>query len=219
MMKMTLRDYATEQVIKNLVKILPRCSDKTFSRGAYLLEKVATEKHKDFIRRIKGFMGDGGSARDFVKRLLKETNPHCREKFAVNLIANGLVINSRKREDAYEAGSAVPTTILISPTMRCNLKCKGCYAFNYSKKDDLGLDVIDRVIQEAKESGAAFFTILGGEPFVKKELLDIFKNLGLVDFDKHGRIKFVKLTPDGIDLANDFESVLRKFSKLRSRKK
>ena len=51
------------------------------------------------------------------------------------------------------------------------------------------------------------------------KLLDIFMNLGLVDFDKHGRIKFVKLTPDGIDLANDFESVLRKFSKLRSKKK
>ena len=51
------------------------------------------------------------------------------------------------------------------------------------------------------------------------KLLDIFKNLGLVEFDKHGRIKFVKLTQDGIDLANDFESVLRKFSKLRSKKK
>ena len=51
------------------------------------------------------------------------------------------------------------------------------------------------------------------------KLLDIFRNLGLVDFDKHGRIKFVKLTQDGIDLATDFESVLRKFSKLRSKKK
>jgi MoaA/NifB/PqqE/SkfB family radical SAM enzyme len=174
-MNMKLRDYATEQVIKNLVKILPKCSDKTFSRGAYLLEKVATDKHKDFIRRIKGFMGDGGSSRDFVKRILKETNPHCREKFAVNLIANGLVINSKKREDAYEAGSAVPTTILISPTMRCNLKCEGCYAFNYSKNDDLDLKVIDRVIKEAKDSGAAFFSMLGGEPFVKKEIFGIFK--------------------------------------------
>lgn len=51
------------------------------------------------------------------------------------------------------------------------------------------------------------------------KLLEIFKNLGLVDFEKTGRIKFVKLTQDGTELANDFESVLRKFSKLRSRKK
>lgn len=47
------------------------------------------------------------------------------------------------------------------------------------------------------------------------KLLEIFKNLGLVDFDKQGRIKFVKLTQEGIDIANDFESVLRKFTKLK----
>jgi DNA-binding MarR family transcriptional regulator len=51
------------------------------------------------------------------------------------------------------------------------------------------------------------------------KLLDIFRNLGLVDFEKTGRIKFVKLTQDGLELAQDFENVLRKFSKLRSKKK
>ncbi len=50
------------------------------------------------------------------------------------------------------------------------------------------------------------------------KLLDIFKNLAIVDFEKQGRIKYVKLTPDGVDLAGDFESVLRKFSKLRPKK-
>ncbi|MEM7819535.1 MAG: winged helix DNA-binding protein [Candidatus Aenigmatarchaeota archaeon] len=51
------------------------------------------------------------------------------------------------------------------------------------------------------------------------KLLELFKNLGIVDFEKHGRIKFVKLTEDGISLANDFESVMRKFSKLKPKKK
>lgn len=51
------------------------------------------------------------------------------------------------------------------------------------------------------------------------KLLEIFRVLGLVDFEKTGRIKFVKLTQDGLDLAADFENVLRKFSKLRSKKK
>ena len=50
------------------------------------------------------------------------------------------------------------------------------------------------------------------------KLLDIFKNLGIVEFEKHGRIKFVKLTQDGVDLGGDFESVLRKFAKLRPKK-
>ncbi len=51
------------------------------------------------------------------------------------------------------------------------------------------------------------------------KLLDMFHELGLVEFDKQGRIKYVKLTPDGVDLATDFESVLRKFSKLKPKKK
>ncbi len=51
------------------------------------------------------------------------------------------------------------------------------------------------------------------------KLLEIFRNLGLVDFEKTGRIKFVRLTQDGTELAEDFANVLRKFSKLRSKKK
>ena len=51
------------------------------------------------------------------------------------------------------------------------------------------------------------------------KLLDIFKVMGIVDFEKHGRIKYVKLTQDGVELAADFEAVMRKFTKLRPKKK
>ncbi len=51
------------------------------------------------------------------------------------------------------------------------------------------------------------------------KLLEIFKELGLLEFSKEGRIKYVKLTQDGQELATDFESVLRKFSKLKPKKK
>lgn len=51
------------------------------------------------------------------------------------------------------------------------------------------------------------------------KLLELFKDLGLVEFDKQGRIKYVKLTQEGIDIATDFESALRKFAKLKPKKK
>ncbi|MBI4014750.1 MAG: winged helix-turn-helix transcriptional regulator [Candidatus Aenigmarchaeota archaeon] len=51
------------------------------------------------------------------------------------------------------------------------------------------------------------------------KLLEMFKEMGLVDFDKSGRTKYVKLTKDGEELAERFEEVLRKFSKLRSKSK
>lgn len=51
------------------------------------------------------------------------------------------------------------------------------------------------------------------------KLLDMFRNLGIVDFEKQGRIKYVRLTSDGMELATDFESVLRKITKLKPKEK
>lgn len=51
------------------------------------------------------------------------------------------------------------------------------------------------------------------------KLLEVFKDLGIVEFEKHGRIKFVRLTEDGTSLATDFESVMRKFSKIKPKRK
>ena len=51
------------------------------------------------------------------------------------------------------------------------------------------------------------------------KLLNEFMELGIVEFEKQGRIKYVRLTQDGVELANAFEAVLRKLSKLKSLKK
>jgi predicted transcriptional regulator len=48
------------------------------------------------------------------------------------------------------------------------------------------------------------------------KVLDQFRNLGLVQFEKKGRIKLVKLTNDGLDIAHDFEGIRRKFGRLGS---
>ncbi len=50
------------------------------------------------------------------------------------------------------------------------------------------------------------------------KLLEEFRNLGLVEFEKKGRVKFIKLTQDGDELAMHFESVLRKFTKLKPKR-
>lgn len=59
--------------------------------------------------------------------------------------------------------------------MRCNLSCIGCYASSYTKSDDLEFELIDRIIQEGKEAGVAFFTILGGEPFIRDDMFRIYQ--------------------------------------------
>ena len=47
------------------------------------------------------------------------------------------------------------------------------------------------------------------------KVLENFKNLGLVKFDKKGRIKMIKLTPEGTEIAHDFEGLRRKFDRIR----
>jgi len=59
--------------------------------------------------------------------------------------------------------------------MRCNLRCIGCYAGDYSKKDDLPFEYVDKIITEAKEMGTYFYVITGGEAFVRDDMLDIYK--------------------------------------------
>ncbi len=49
------------------------------------------------------------------------------------------------------------------------------------------------------------------------KLLDSFKDFGLVDFEKKGRIKIVKLTDLGEDLAHSVDSVLIKLGKLKEK--
>ena len=55
----------------------------------------------------------------------------------------------KQAEEKY--GFLPPPAILISPTRRCNLRCYGCYAREYSKKDDLPFDIFNRVVEEARD--------------------------------------------------------------------
>jgi len=49
------------------------------------------------------------------------------------------------------------------------------------------------------------------------KVLEMFKTLGLVVFEKKGRIKIVRLTEEGLDIAHDFEGIRRKFGKMHKK--
>lgn len=49
------------------------------------------------------------------------------------------------------------------------------------------------------------------------KLLDLFNHYGIVDFEKKGRIKIVKLTEVGEDLVRAIDGVLTKLSRLKER--
>ncbi len=70
-------------------------------------------------------------------------------------------------------------------------------------------------------SGPKYATILSKECDTTYshtvKLLDLFRDYGLVEFEKKGRIKIVKLTDLGSDLAHSVETVLVKLSRLKEK--
>ncbi len=105
-------------------------------------------------------------------------DPEIVKKFFLNFLVNvnlkWLKNTQSKATGSY--GLSTPYSILISPTMRCNLRCKGCYAGEYGKGDDLPTREVNRIISEGKQLGTFFYTILGGEPLVRwNELYKIMR--------------------------------------------
>jgi MoaA/NifB/PqqE/SkfB family radical SAM enzyme len=104
-----------------------------------------------------------------------ELAPSVRRRFIENLLVNwGVLGGSLRYQNLEEDGWLPPSFAVISPTMRCNLRCEGCYAFEYRRDGELSTEEFDSVISQCKDLGMYFFTISGGEPFVRGDLLDMF---------------------------------------------
>ncbi|MBL9093185.1 MAG: radical SAM protein [Planctomycetaceae bacterium] len=72
-------------------------------------------------------------------------------------------------------GEFYPPFLYISIVNSCNLRCQGCWVDVAAKQHTIDLSAIDRLISESKEMGNSFFGILGGEPFMHPEVLEIFE--------------------------------------------
>lgn len=69
----------------------------------------------------------------------------------------------------------VPMGIGISPTMRCNLSCTGCYSRLHPREDEMSPEVIDSLIEESSNAGVFLYIVTGGEPFIRSDLMEIYQ--------------------------------------------
>ncbi len=108
---------------------------------------------------------------------------HCKRKLAENLIFNWGITGKNIRFALAEKDIWVPSFIVISPTMRCNLKCTGCYSGLYSKDGELSEEEIDRILAECRRLGIYFVVVSGGEPYLMKDVwLRLFKKYNDIYF-------------------------------------
>ncbi|MFZ1946701.1 MAG: radical SAM protein [bacterium] len=116
------------------------------------------------------------------KKALETASPHVRERAAMDFFCNYLVVGAMRRKAFLaENGFMPPYLMVISPTMRCNLNCYGCYAGEYDRSE-LGLEDVVGVIEQGKEMGIYFVVLSGGEPFIWPHLMDLFERQNDVFF-------------------------------------
>lgn len=109
-----------------------------------------------------------------AKRALLETDKRLVAKFMWLMGVKGLG-SVRKHKARLKRGEFFPPFLYISVINSCNLRCQGCWVDVSAKQEKLDLDAMDRLLNEAKAMGNAFFGILGGEPFMHADLLEVFR--------------------------------------------
>ncbi|MDR2389629.1 MAG: radical SAM protein [Tannerellaceae bacterium] len=110
-----------------------------------------------------------------LKALLRiplECSPRLVWKFAWNFGLRSL-LNIRRFEERQRKGKPFfPAFVMISITENCNLACSGCWVSHGGKKR-LSPRQLDGIITSCKKQGSYFFGILGGEPLLYPELMEI----------------------------------------------
>jgi MoaA/NifB/PqqE/SkfB family radical SAM enzyme len=191
-MLQSFKNYTTEKIVSLLLSMATNCSNENLVRMTYLMELIPRKDYyRERIRWFRQLLRENHPSMEFPKRILRDLHPNQRDKWITNLAVNHLLAGTNKRKAwAEQEGYYPPSTVVISPTMRCNLSCYGCYAGDYEKTLELSRDEVDSVLCQMKEMGVYFAVISGGEPFFKEDIFDIFA--------RHSDMAFLVFTHGGL---------------------
>lgn len=114
-----------------------------------------------------------------VKEALRATLFDPEESLFIFSYARASKVASKKRAALKEQGEHVPAFLIASITSSCNLHCAGCYSrANHACSDEapvsqLTSDEWKKIFLEAKELGIGFILLAGGEPMLRKDVIDV----------------------------------------------
>jgi len=168
---------AIEGAVFRLLASASRQSDRTLIWLTHLLERVPrTEFQRQQLRQLRHLFEHKHPAIETARRAFTQLHPNYQRRLIANLFVGATWLGeATRREFAEREGFRPPYLLAISPTMHCNLRCIGCYAGGYPWQDYLSFETLDRLLTEAKEMGMRFFVVTGGEPFVRKDLFDLYE--------------------------------------------
>ncbi|MEJ2099043.1 MAG: radical SAM protein [Desulfobacterales bacterium] len=177
-MQQNFKTMTAQQAARAIIRLLPRISDENLVRLTYLGKWLSDDPEVlKGIEKVRGFLETPGHpAKTLFKRVL-EYLPAERRIRLFETLFNGAWFAGGAQRDQWEArlGYRPPFIMILSPTLRCNLRCKGCYTLGYGMKPELSFEVADKLLAECDELGIHFVTILGGEPLVYPHLFPLLQ--------------------------------------------
>ncbi len=119
-----------------------------------------------------------GGVENIVKGAVRATLKDPKESAFMARYALTSRESSRRRAVLNEQGEHIPPFLIASITSSCNLHCAGCYAReNHTCSDEeayaqLSAEEWDAVFREAKDLGIGFILLIGGEPMMRRDVLE-----------------------------------------------
>ena len=125
---------------------------------------------------IQAYMTKG--VENVVADALKATFKDPRETAFMLKFAAASKAASKKRREAEDAGEHIPPFLIASITSQCNLHCAGCYSrCNNATVDAAPVEQLSdeewlRIFDEADELGISFILLAGGEPMLRRDIIE-----------------------------------------------
>jgi MoaA/NifB/PqqE/SkfB family radical SAM enzyme len=107
-----------------------------------------------------------------AKRMLLETDKRLLWKLFWNMGFKGM-LSVERHKARLKRGEYFPPFLYVSIINSCNLRCQGCWVDVAAKQEIIQPEAFHQLVKEAKQMGNVFFGIVGGEPFMHPNLLDM----------------------------------------------
>lgn len=116
---------------------------------------------------------------NIVKGALKATLSDPKESLFMVKYAATSKEAAKRRAKLKEEGEEIPPFLIASITSNCNLHCAGCYSrANHACSDEAPVcqltgDEWKKVFLEARDLGIGFILLAGGEPMLRKDVIEV----------------------------------------------
>lgn len=142
------------------------------------MEQTAVNGQKDTEETFDVQKYMAGSVERLIKDALKATLKNPRESAFLARFAVSSARATKRRLQEDQEGLHVPPFLIASITSSCNLHCAGCYSrHNHATADSEPVAQLTgeewlRIFREADELGVSFILLAGGEPMIRKDIIE-----------------------------------------------